>query len=262
MLVDTHCHLDFDRFDEDREAVLQRAAEAGVGRIVVPALDLDNARTVLRLAERHEIVYAAIGVHPNSAAGWQASWLDELRALAWREKVVAIGEIGLDYYWDRTPPAVQREAFAAQCALAAGLGLPVIVHNREASEDVLRILLASPLAGRAAPGVLHSFSASPAVAAEAVAAGFYLGFTGPLTFQKADELRAIAAQAPLDRLLVETDAPFLTPHPHRGQRNEPAYVALVAAQLAALHGMTPEAMAAQTTDNARRLFGLGLSADG
>lgn len=262
MLVDTHCHLDFDRFDEDRDSVLRRAAEAGVLRIVVPALDLDNAQTVLALAEQQEMVYAAVGVHPNSAAGWQAGWLDELRALARHEKVVAIGEVGLDYYWEQTPHAVQREAFAAQCALAAELGLPVSVHNREASEDVLRILLASPLAGREGPGVLHSFSAPAEIAERALVGGFYLGFTGPLTFKKAEELRAIAANAPLDRLLVETDAPFLAPHPHRGKRNEPAYVALVGAQLAALHGMTAEAMAAQTTANARRLFGLGLPAGG
>lgn len=262
MLVDTHCHLDFDRFDEDRESVLGQAAEAGVARIVVPALDLENARTVLALAEQHEAVYAAVGVHPNSAAGWQDGWLDELRELARHEKVVAIGEIGLDYYWERTPHDVQHAAFAAQCALAAELGLPVIVHNREAGDDVLRILLDSPLAGSERPGVLHSFSAPAAIAEEAVAAGFYLGFTGPLTFKKADELRAIAAQTPLDRLLVETDAPFLAPHPHRGQRNEPAYVALIAAQLAELHGVTFEAVAAQTTANAGRLFGLGLPADG
>ena len=262
MLVDTHCHLDFDHFDEDRESVLRRAAEAGVARIVVPALDLDNVRAVLALAGQHEAVYAAVGVHPNSAAGWQESWLDELRALARHPKVVAIGEIGLDYYRERAPHAVQHEAFAAQCALAAELGLPVIVHNREAGDDVLRLLLDSPLAGSERPGVLHSFSAPAEVAQRALAAGFYLGFTGTLTFNKAGALRAIAAQTPLDRLLVETDAPFLAPHPHRGKRNEPACVALIAAQLAALHGMTVEAMSAQTTANARRLFGLDLPANG
>lgn len=262
MLVDTHCHLDFDSFDDDRESVLQRAADAGVGRIVAPAIDLENARTVLALAEQYEMVYAAVGVHPNSAAGWQEGWIEALRALAGHEKVVAIGEIGLDYYWEHTAHAVQHAAFAAQCALAAELGLPVIVHNREAGDDVLRLLLGSPLAGRDAPGVLHSFSAPAAIAERAVEAGFYLGFTGPLTFKKADELRAIAAQAPLERLLVETDAPFLAPHPHRGQRNEPAYVVHVAAQLAELHGLSPEAMAAQTSANAGRLFGLGLAADG
>lgn len=258
MLIDTHCHLDFERFDEERDQVVERAAAAGVGRIIVPALDLDNAPAVLALAERYETVYAAVGVHPNSAAGWQESWLAPLRRLARHEKVVAIGEIGLDYYWQRTPHDVQHAAFSAQLALAAELSLPVIVHNREAGADVIRLLLASPLAGKAEPGVLHSFSAPPEIAAQALAAGYYLGFTGPLTFKKSDELRRIAAAAPRDRLLVETDAPFLAPHPHRGQRNEPAYVALVAAELARLHGMEPAEMAAQTTANATRLFGLGL----
>lgn len=258
MLVDTHCHLDFERFDEERDQVVERAAAAGVGRIIVPALDLDNAPAVLALAERYETVYAAVGVHPNSAAGWQESWLAPLRRLARHEKVVAIGEIGLDYHWERTPHDVQHAAFSAQLALAAELSLPVIVHNREAGADVIRLLLASPLAGKAEPGVLHSFSAPPEIAAQALAAGYYLGFTGPLTFKKSDELRRIAAAAPRDRLLVETDAPFLAPHPHRGQRNEPAYVALVAATLADLHEVEPAEMAAQTTANAARLFGLGL----
>jgi TatD DNase family protein len=258
MLVDSHCHLDFDSFDGDRDEVVARAAAAGVSRIVVPAIDLDNARAVLALAERYDAVYAAVGVHPNSAAGWQDGWLERLRELAQHDKVVAIGEIGLDYHWERTPHAIQHAAFSGQLELAAELGLPVIVHNRDAGDGVLRLLLASPLAGRPEPGVLHSFSALPEIAEQAIAAGYYLGFTGPLTFKKSDELRQIAAAAPLDRLLVETDAPFLAPHPHRGQRNEPAYVALVAAALAALHGMEPAAMAAQTTANASRLFGLGL----
>lgn len=258
MLVDTHCHLDFDRFDGDRDEVVARAAAAGVHRIVVPSLDLQNVELVLGLAERYEGVYAAVGVHPNSASGWQDSWLDALRQYARHEKVVAIGEIGLDYYWDRTPAATQYAAFAAQLALAAELDLPVIVHNREASDDVLRLLAASPLAGHSNPGVLHSFSAPQEVATAALAAGYYLGFTGPLTFPKSDELRHIAASVPRDRLLVETDAPFLAPQAHRGRRNEPAYVAHVAAQLAALHEMTPADLAAQTTANAQRLFGLPL----
>ncbi|RMG89130.1 MAG: TatD family deoxyribonuclease [Chloroflexi bacterium] len=254
MLVDTHCHLDFERFDTDREAVLSRAREAGVTRIVVPAIDLENCETVLRLAEQYEMVFAAVGVHPNSAAGWQDGWVERLRGLAQHEKVVAIGEIGLDYYWDRTPPAVQHRAFAAQLELAAELGLPVIVHNRDASEDVLRLLAASSLAGRAEAGVLHSFSAGWETAVSALSLGFYLGFTGPVTFKKADELRRIAARVPADRLLVETDAPFLAPHPHRGQRNEPAYVALVAERLAITRGVETAELARQTTQNAFRLF--------
>lgn len=255
MLIDTHCHLDFDRFDEDRDAVVARALAAGVTRIIVPAVDRDNCEAVLALAEQYEGVFAAVGVHPNSTAGWQDDWLDRLRELAGHDKVVAIGEIGLDYYWDKSPPAVQQQAFEAQMALAAELGLPVIVHNRDAGADVLRLMADSPPAGRARGGVLHSFSADWQTAEAALALGLYLGFTGPITFKKADNLRRIAAQVPLDRLLVETDAPFLAPQEHRGKRNEPAYVALVAERMAALHQVTVDELARRTTANAIRLFG-------
>jgi TatD DNase family protein len=255
MLVDTHCHLDFDSFAEDRDDVVARAAAAGVTRIIVPAIDLDNSRAVLRLAERYEGVYAAVGVHPNSSAGWQDGWLSILRHLAGHEKVVAIGEIGLDYYWDKAPRPAQQQALAAQLALAAELALPVIIHNRDASADVIRLLGVSPLAYRANAGVLHSFAADGATAEAALALGFYLGFTGPLTYKKADGLRHIAAQAPLDRILVETDAPFLPPQPVRGRRNEPAYVTYVAGRLAEIRGRQPAEVAQHTTENARRLFG-------
>ena len=164
MLVDTHCHLDFDRFDEDRDAVLARAEAADVTRLIVPAVDLSNAQTVLRLAEKYDGVYAAVGVHPNSSAGWQDDWIDALRDLAQHDKVVAIGEIGLDYHWDKSPPETQHCALSLQLELAAALDLPVIIHNREASTDVIRLLAASPLAGRERPGVLHSFSGDWATA--------------------------------------------------------------------------------------------------
>ena len=255
MLVDTHCHLDFDRFDADRAEVVARALATGVGRMIVPALHPTNWRTVLQLAETYPPIYAAIGVHPNSCADWDDAWLDDLRQLAQHEKVVAIGEIGLDFYWDRTPKSVQHRAFAAQLALAAELNLPAIIHNREADEDVLRLLAASPLVGRDNPGVLHSFATVWEVAQQALDMGFYLGFTGPVTYQKAASLRAVAVQTPPGRLLVETDAPFLPPHPHRGQRNEPAYVTYVAARLAAARSEEETVLAAQTTANAARLFG-------
>ncbi len=256
VLVDTHCHLDFESFTEDVEVVVERARAAGVRRILVPALDLDNIPAVVALSETFPEVYAAVGVHPNSAAAWQDDWLDELRIAAGHEKVVAIGEIGLDYYWNKTPISTQYHAFVRQLELAAVLELPVIVHNREASADVLRLLAASPLTGGERPGVLHSFSADWATAEAALAMGFYLGFTGPLTYKKADSLRSIAVRVPLDRLLIETDAPFLTPHPHRGKRNEPAYVRLVAEQLAELHGLPLAEIARITTENAARLFRL------
>lgn len=255
MLVDTHCHLDFERFDGDREAVVQRAADAGVTRIIVPALDLQNAPAVLALADQYPGVYAAVGVHPNSAAGWQDSWLDTLRDLAGHKKVVAIGEIGLDYYWDHTPPETQHRALAAQLTLAAELDLPVILHNRDADADMIQMLAGSPISGRERPGVLHSFMAGWETAEKALDMGYYLGFTGPVTFPKADNLREIAGRVPLDRLLVETDAPFLAPQARRGRRNEPAYVTYIADQIAELHDVKRASLDILTTENVACLFG-------
>ncbi len=254
MLIDTHCHLDFDWFDDDRDAVMARAAAAGVDRIIVPALDLENCTAVLALTEQYDNIYAAVGVHPNSSANWQDDWIDRLRDLSRHEKVVAIGEIGLDYYWDKSPKSVQHRALSLQLELAADLNLPVIIHNRDSSADVVRLLAESPLAGRERPGVLHSFAADWETAQAALAMGFYLGFTGPVTFKKADELRQIAAQVPIDRILVETDAPFLTPHPHRGKRNEPAYVAFVAERIARERGLETAVFSQHTTANALKLF--------
>ncbi len=254
MIVDTHCHLDLNRFDEDREAVIQRSIEAGVEKIIIPALDLNSCRRVLQLADQFTTVYVAVGIHPNSSATWKDSWLKKLREFAKHPKVVAIGEIGLDYYWDKSPKDIQHRAFSLQLELADELDLPVIVHNRESDNDVVALLKSSPLNGKEKPGVLHSFSTSWDIAELVLGMGFYLGFTGPVTFKKAEGLRAVASQVPLDRILAETDAPFLTPHPYRGKRNEPAYTAFVVEKLAELHGMTKAEMAQRTTDNAHRLF--------
>jgi TatD DNase family protein len=255
-LVDSHCHLDFDGFDEDRQEVLQRACESGVQAIILPSVDLANIQAILKLSLNHSMVYAAIGIHPNSTAGWHDDWLITLRKYSTLAKVVAVGEIGLDYYWEKSAPTVQQRAFSRQLELAAELELPVIIHNREANDDVIRLLLTSPLAGKENPGVLHSFSGDWATARAALDLGFYLGLTGPLTYKKAEELRGIAARAPLERLLIETDAPFLAPHPYRGRRNEPAYVRLIAEQLANIRGMSLEEIANATTANAHRLFRL------
>ena len=261
MLIDTHCHLDFNRFDPDREEVINRARNAGVGKIIVPAIDLQNAAAVLALCEQSAALSAAVGVHPNSSAAWDSGLLDEIRELAGHQKVVAIGEIGLDYYWDDSPPDVQHRALASQLELAAELRLPVIIHNRESSTDLLRILAASPLNGQDGAGVLHSFSGTLEVALEAIAMGFYIGITGPITFKKADDLRQIVAELPLDRILVETDAPFLAPQQHRGKRNEPAYVVYIAEQVASLHELSREEFAQISTSNAVRLFGQKLLQD-
>ena len=234
---------------------MARAVAAGVTAIVVPAVDLGNCEAVLQLAERFENVFAAVGVHPNSTAGWQDDWLAAVADLSNHEKVVAIGEIGLDYYRDTAPASQQRRAFQAQLELAAERNLPVIVHNRQSDDDVLRLLAESSILERDKPGVLHSFSGSQDVAERALELGLHLGFTGPVTFKKSDDLRALVRNVPSDRLLVETDAPFLAPQKHRGKRNEPAYVRLVAEQIAETWGQQLQEVAKTTTANAVGLFG-------
>jgi len=281
-LIDTHCHLDFDRFDKDREAVLARAVQNGVAAIVVPGVDLRNNRAVVALAEKHAPVYAAVGIHPTSTDELNAATLRELRELAGHPKVVAIGEIGLDYYWPNQPkrdwpcaaPETQRKAFRQQLDLAAETGLPVIIHNREADTDVM-IALEDAFGGRSsrpsaassagqvsrreratppATGVLHSFSGDLELAEWALELGFYVGITGPVTFSKSGQMKEVAQKIDFERLLIETDAPFLTPHPYRGKRNEPALVRLVAQEIAQLRGCSLDDVALRTTQNAQTLF--------
>ena len=259
-LIDTHCHLNFSSFDEDRDDVLRRAREAGVDRVIIPAIDLASCRHALALADVHAGLFVAAGIHPNSCGDFNQSALETLRGFSRHKRAVAIGEIGLDYYRDKCPPAKQRRALEMQLELAAGLQLPVILHNRESSEDLLAILEAwapsVPPAMKARLGVLHSFSASDEIARRALELGFYLGFTGPITYKKAHELRAIAAGAPINRLLIETDGPFLAPQQRRGKRNEPSYLRYVNERLAQLKGLAIDDMARQTTLNAERLFAL------
>lgn len=259
-LIDTHCHLNFHKYNADRGEVVKRAQDAGVTQVIIPAIDLETCQEALDLSRQYAGIYTAIGVHPNSTIDFDDVILDKVREFAANDKVISIGEIGLDYYWDKSPKDKQKTAFEQQLALASELELPVIIHNREASDDVMDILEAwattLPDSLKDRPGVLHSFSAPPEIAERALAIGFYLGFTGPITFKKAENLRAIAKTVPLDRILVETDGPFLTPHPYRGKRNEPAYVQYMTEKLAELHDMSYEAMAHQTTQNATQLFGL------
>jgi TatD DNase family protein len=256
-LVDSHAHLDDSAYDSDRAAVLARAAEAGVTRLVSVGTDLLSCHRTLAVSEEYPGVYAAVGVHPHAATQLDAEALAELRALAGRPKVVAIGEIGLDFYRDLSPRDAQREAFRAQLALARELALPVIVHDREAHTEVLATLRAWAADYPGARGVLHCFSGDEALARSAIALGFYISFAGPLTYANAARLPQLATSLPLEWLLVETDCPYLPPTPLRGKRNEPANVALVAEKLAALRGLTLAEVAEATTANAVRLFGLG-----
>ena len=256
MLIDTHTHLDDARYNEDREAMIARAREAGVEAFVTIGCDLATSQAAAALATQHPFVYASIGVHPHEVKHILDGWYDELRRLARNKKVVAYGEIGLDYHYNHSSPQEQRERFREQIQLARALRLPVIIHTREAQEDTIAILKEE----RASEvgGVFHCFSGDAWLAKEALDLGFYLSFSGILTFQSAATLRDIAKTAPLDRLLIETDCPYLTPIPHRGKRNEPAYVALVAQKLAELHAETPgmsiETIGHITTENAKRLF--------
>jgi TatD DNase family protein len=264
-LVDSHCHLDLSHFDEDRAAVIERARAAGVQVIVIPGIDLQQCRQALPLAEAHSGIYAAIGIHPNSSGDFGAASEAELQQLANHPKVVAFGEIGLDYYWDKVEPARQRVAFERQLELAASLALPVIIHSREANADVAAILgewvqsaafAASPLAKRPFAGVLHAYSGDVALAEVAYGWNFVLSLGGPTTFTNAKQLHALVPQLRRDRLMLETDAPYLTPHPHRGRRNEPAYVKLVCEKIAALYGISAVQMAAESTALANEFFGL------
>jgi TatD DNase family protein len=254
--VDTHCHLNLPHFDADGGEVVARALAAGVTRVIVPGTDLATSRRAVALAEHYPAVWAAVGVHPNDAASFGPGDLADLRRLAVHPRVVAIGEIGLDLYWKTLPLEHQQAVFIAQLQLASELGKPVIVHDREAHAAVMEALRAHrPPAG----AVLHAFSGDGAMAEAAIADGFYLGVDGPLTYKNSQALRAIFAAVPMERILLETDAPYLTPQPYRGRRNEPAYVRYVGETLAAIRQMTLEEVAQATTTNAARLFPPGLA---
>ncbi|MCD6289092.1 MAG: TatD family hydrolase [Anaerolineae bacterium] len=260
MLIDSHCHLDFPQFDEDRADVLSRAQAAGVQIIINPGVDLTSSRRAVKLAEAEPGVYAAVGIHPHDAHTLDEAALAELRDLANRPRVVAIGEIGLDFYRDLSPRDVQRAAFERQLELAAELALPVIIHCRDAWQEVMTTLEAwagrhhAPASGWR--GVLHAFSGDQAIAKAGQAMGFVIALGGPVTFRNARRLHALVSGLPLDHMLLETDAPYLSPHPYRGRRNEPARLPLIAEAIAHLQGVLPDEVARRTTSNAIRLFGI------
>lgn len=253
MLIDSHCHLDFPDFEGEREALLARARAAGVGRMVTISTRVRRFDQIRVIAEAHDEVYCSVGTHPHNAAEELDVTADELVALARHPKVVAIGEAGLDYFYDHAPREAQAQGFRTHIEAARRTQLPLVIHARDADEDVAEILAEETGKG-AFPFILHCFSSGRALAEAGVALGGYVSFSGILTFRKSEELRDIARAVPRERLLVETDAPYLAPPPHRGKRNEPAYVAQTAKVLAETIGVSETEIADITTANCLRLF--------
>jgi TatD DNase family protein len=251
MLVDSHCHLDFRDFAKERAAIIARARSAGVATMLTIGTRLDEFAGVRSIAEAHDEVWCSVGAHPHEAKDHAALVPEELIALAAHPKVVGIGETGLDFHYDLSPRDIQDRVFRTHIAAARATGLPLVIHAREADREVARILDEE----RPPPGVMHCFSSGRALAEAALALGFYISISGIVTFRNAEDLRAIVRDVPLDRLLVETDAPYLAPVPYRGKRNEPAFVAATAAAVADLKGLEPEALATATSANFFRLFG-------
>lgn len=252
MLFDTHAHLNAEQFDTDLEEVIARAKAEKVERIVVVGFDKPTITRAMELIEEYDFIYAAIGWHPVDAIDMTEEDLTWIKELSSHEKVVAIGEMGLDYHWDKSPKDIQKEVFRKQIALAKEVNLPIIIHNRDATEDVVTILKEE--GAEEVGGIMHCFTGSAEVARQCMDMNFYISFGGPVTFKNAKKPKEVAKEIPNDRLLIETDCPFLTPQPFRGKRNEPSYVKYVAEQLAELKGLTYEEIASITTENAKRLF--------
>ena len=251
MLVDSHAHLQWASFDRDREEAVSRAREVGVKYIVNIGFDVDGSRKAVELAELCEGLYATVGIHPHNASQFNDDVLEELRTLSGHTKVVAIGEIGLDYYRNLSPRTAQKKAFEAQLGLAEELGLPVVVHDRDAHRDVLETL--SRFEGRV-EGVMHCFSGSRELAERYLRSDFYISFAGPVTFPNARRLQAIAKWTNLDKILLETDSPWLAPHEKRGKRNEPAFLPFTAEKIAKLKGISVDELGEATTRNAKEIF--------
>ncbi|WP_261134714.1 TatD family hydrolase [Bacillus sp. Marseille-Q3570] len=254
MLFDTHAHLNAVQFDEDRDEVIQRALDEGVSHIVVVGFDRDTIKGALDLAEGYDFIYAAVGWHPVDAIDMTEEDLKWIEELASHPKVVALGEMGLDYHWDKSPKDVQMDVFRKQIQLAKKVNLPIVIHNREATEDVVSILEEEN--AEEVGGIMHCYSGSLEIAKRCMDMNFYISFGGPVTFKNARKPKEVAVEIPMDRILIETDCPFLSPHPLRGKRNESSYVKYIAEQIAELKGMSVEEVAQKTSDNAFRLFGI------
>lgn len=253
-LFDAHCHLESDRFRDDLPQVMERMAQNGVERCILAGSDMETSRDIVTLTRRHENVFGVVGVHPHEAKGWKDEDAQEIEAMLASTRIVGIGEIGLDYFYDFSPRNVQREVLVKQLLLARRLGVPAVFHVRDAHGDMLDVLRA--YRGELPAGVLHCYSGSVESAREYLDMGFYLSFAGPVTFKNAHKLQEAARYCPDDRILVETDSPYLAPVPMRGKRNEPAFVRYVAEVVAALRGVETEALAEQAARNTCRLFGI------
>ena len=254
MLFDTHVHVNAEQFNEELEDVIERAKEAGVDNMVVVGFDRPTIIRAMELIETYDFMYAAVGWHPVDAIDMTEDDLQWIEELSNHPKVVAIGEMGLDYHWDKSPKDVQMEVFRKQIRLSKKVGLPIIIHNREATADIVNILKEEE-ASRVG-GIMHCFSGSAETALDCINMNFYISLGGPVTFKNAKKPKEVAAAVPLDRLLIETDCPYLAPHPYRGKRNEPSYVKLVAEQIAEIKQLTIEEVSQATTENAKKLFGI------
>ncbi|CAH1222786.1 putative metal-dependent hydrolase YcfH [Paenibacillus plantiphilus] len=254
MLIDTHTHLDSYKFDEDRAEVIERARAAGVETLINVGFNRETIPSTMALAEQHEFIYAVVGWHPVDSIDMRPEDLDWIASLCDHKKVVAIGEIGLDYHWDTSPKDVQQRVFREQIRLALDKRMPIVIHNRDAHEDVVHILKEEN--AKAVGGVMHCFSGSWETAKQCLDMNFYISFGGPVTFQNARVPKEVLRQVPLDRILIETDSPYLAPHPYRGKRNESAYVRLVAETAAEITGKTVEEIAKITSENAKKCFNI------
>ncbi|MCA1322057.1 TatD family hydrolase [Bacillus tianshenii] len=254
MLFDTHVHLNADQYEEDLQEVIDRARNEEVMNMVVVGFDRKTIQKAMELVEEYDFIYAAVGWHPVDAIDMTEEDLLWIEELASHEKVVAIGEMGLDYHWDKSPKDIQKEVFRKQIQLAKRVKLPIVIHNRDATADVVQILKEED--AKEVGGIMHCFTGSLEVAKECMEMNFYISFGGPVTFKNAKKPKEVVKEIPLDMLLIETDCPYLTPHPYRGKRNEPGYVRFVAEEIAALRGMSVEEVAEKTTANAKKLFGI------
>ncbi|MFE8704022.1 TatD family hydrolase [Cytobacillus sp. FJAT-54145] len=254
MLFDTHAHLNAEQFEEDLVEVITRAKDEGVSNIVVVGFDRPTINKAMELTEKYEFIYACVGWHPVDAIDMTDEDLDWIEELASHPKVVAIGEMGLDYYWDKSPKDIQKEVFRKQIRLAKKVKLPIVIHNRDATADVVEILKEED--AKEVGGIMHCYGGSVETAKECIDMNFLISLGGPVTFKNAKKPKEVAVEVPLDKLLIETDCPYLAPHPNRGKRNEPSYVKLVAEQIAELKGVTYEEVAEITTRNAKKLFGI------